>query len=588
MFLQRITIKNFRSISNLTVNFREKEILTLTGANNVGKTNFLRALDLFFSLDVTKFEPENDIPFDIVEGTAGGGLKTRFEALLIEKEDTYDIVIEFKRDKTRGKYIDVKKALKNRTKISSEEAFDTVKSIRFVLIQSSNVNLPELIAAVVDREILPSLDSKRSKQTKALEDLKKFIDSAQKAVIDIERSLWDHLSDFVGDIDNIDTKEWKVKVLFPEFSKLREAITDLVELTIYDKNDRKIDSKGSGIQWLLLISIIKHLTTSNNYSTILAIDEPEAFLQPVLQKRIFKVLNGIASSNANTNLILTTHSPHLIDLNNIDHTHLFIATHEPRPIKRRNNQIFYKTKTAISNKNGFEKIDAIKNQLGIERNDSWNIMPKNLMVEGEADKKYLITLLNYYGFQVPNILSSGGTGKTNGYLQFLKEFCEDLNLRPKPIIKAIFDNDNAGKSQYDSICSSAHNFKTFTISAELLPRVDGLKDRNFDYEIEDFIYPELMFEAINKILNKKKGYKKVYFKAPKRFSPAYDKGCILKYINEEVKHKNPSLPQLDFEADGLKNYLCSLICETIEKKGIDPAIDAAYPEVKKYLMKISL
>lgn len=585
MFLQKITIKNFRSISNLAVNFTEKEILTLTGANNVGKTNFLRALDLFFSLDVEKFDPENDIPYDIVEGTRGAGFKIRFEAVFVESSDNYKMVVEFKKDKIKGKHIHIKQALKNKIKISDKDVFNVIKGIKFVFIQSSNVNIPLLIAAIVDREILPSLDSKRSKQTKALEDLRRFIESAQKAVIDIEKSLWGHLSDFVGDIDNIDTKDWKVKVLFPEFSKLREAITDLVELTIYDKNDRKIDSKGSGIQWLLLISIIKHLTTSNNYSTILAIDEPEAFLQPSLQKRIFKVLRRIAACNVNTNLILTTHSPHLIDLTNIDHTHLFVATHEPRPIKRRNNQIFYKTKTTIYNQNGFGKINAIKNQLGVERNDSWNILPKNLMVEGEVDKKYLTTLLRYYGFQIPNILASGGAGKTNGYLQFLKEFCEDLKFKPNPTIKAIFDNDPAGKSQYDTTCSSSSSFKTFTISAELLPRVDGKRDRTFDYEMEDFIYPELVFESINKIL-KKKGYQKVIFKASKRFSPAYDKGCILRYINEEVKHKNPSLSQLNFETEGMKNYLCTLVCELIEKKGIDSTLDTTYPEVKTYLMKI--
>lgn len=44
MFIQKLTIKNFRSIKELTV--EPKNLCALIGPNSAGKTNILKALDL--------------------------------------------------------------------------------------------------------------------------------------------------------------------------------------------------------------------------------------------------------------------------------------------------------------------------------------------------------------------------------------------------------------------------------------------------------------------------------------------------------------------------------------------------------------
>ena len=44
MFIQKLEIKNFRSIKELTI--EPKNLCALIGPNSVGKTNVLRALDL--------------------------------------------------------------------------------------------------------------------------------------------------------------------------------------------------------------------------------------------------------------------------------------------------------------------------------------------------------------------------------------------------------------------------------------------------------------------------------------------------------------------------------------------------------------
>ncbi len=57
MKIESVSIHNFRSISDSTLNIQDYSILL--GANNVGKTNFLSALRVFYE-DGIKFESSND------------------------------------------------------------------------------------------------------------------------------------------------------------------------------------------------------------------------------------------------------------------------------------------------------------------------------------------------------------------------------------------------------------------------------------------------------------------------------------------------------------------------------------------------
>ncbi|MFA5421092.1 MAG: AAA family ATPase, partial [Patescibacteria group bacterium] len=109
MKLQKIRIQRFRSINDLTINLEKGFPVIICGANNVGKTNFLRAVDLFFSLDKEKFDTKKDIPFEIEEGARGGGYNTTMIGYFIDDKNTkYQIKTIFKRSKDIGNYIEIK------------------------------------------------------------------------------------------------------------------------------------------------------------------------------------------------------------------------------------------------------------------------------------------------------------------------------------------------------------------------------------------------------------------------------------------------------------------------------------------------
>lgn len=79
------TIKNFRSISILKLDTSKADLITLCGANNIGKTNVLRALKIFFDNTAKIFNASEDIPYHIANGSRGEGFKTTLTAKIYDK-----------------------------------------------------------------------------------------------------------------------------------------------------------------------------------------------------------------------------------------------------------------------------------------------------------------------------------------------------------------------------------------------------------------------------------------------------------------------------------------------------------------------
>lgn len=581
MHLSKFKISNYRSIRKMSIDF-DKNPLVICWANNVGKTNFLRALNLFFNFDKQIFDPKQDIPYDIEDWTAWWGRRVQLIWTVISGTDKYEITIEFKKNKKEWIHYHIT-GKSNKKNMDTKEIEKILKQFTYIFIEASNVNLPELIADIVNDDVLPILDTKRSKQSNALTLLNQFLDKSKDAVEDISKSINQHLSDFV-DIAWIDTKDWAIKILFPEFNKLREAIAGMIDFTLYDKSSRKIETKWSWIQRIILFSLIKYIVKRADENTILAIDEPEAFLQPSLQKQVYKVIKELSKK---AKIIFTTHSPNLIDIKDLSNVILFNIDSEKRPIQRKWGELFYKINTYKEESSGFEKVQKIKTQLWIMRNDSWEVLPFNVIVEWESDKLMLSSLFDLFGIEIPNILFSWGSTKIKGYLQFLQEFCQDLNFKPKII--SIFDHDIEGKSSYTAIDSKTYaSFDLIPIYIERYDHSWNIRNE-YIYELEDFIYPDILIKSVNLILKQKK-YKTVNLEniIKLRGQSAYTDKGILNLITQQVAMKNPGKISLNFEWEQMKLYLDIKITEQLKK--IDTTefdkLNKKYPNVKMFIEKL--
>ncbi len=582
--IEKISIKNYRSISDLKIDFKDNTPIVICGANNVGKTNFLRALDLFFSVNKNKFDAEADIPYHIAEGSRGQGYRSIIHIIFKETrtKEKYKITQTYTKKKDVGNVLTLK-GKKNEKDMSKEEIKKFLNNFHFIFVESSNVDLPKIISNIVNEDILPlGLDRRRWSQKESLKKLREFIDSSKIAVSKIEEDITRILQSFIGEIEGIDSKNWNLRILFPEFEFLREAISDMIDFTLYDTNNRPLDSKGSGIQRIILLSLVKYISQKTKKVVIWGIDEPEAFLQPGLQKKVFDELKDLVKDNY---IIITTHSHFFVDLNNLNNTFLFLASKELKEYARKPGEYFYKTSTEIYDKKGFEKIETIKKHMGIQKNDSWEIMPYNIIVEGEEDKKYLLGLAEKFSLEMPNIIFAGGVDRIKGLLGYISMFCEDISYNPRPRILCILDHDKRGKKAKNALDKSIEKYHSFALETKYIIRCDQEEIEKLNYEIEDFIYPSLLYDAVNKIL-RRKGYKSV--RKPDRemrSKQAYMNKPILEFISDIIRQNNPDKEELDFNGPSLKKYVCKEVCELIKSQDISE-YDRKYPRVKKFLEEI--
>lgn len=118
--------------------------------------------------------------------------------------------------------------------------------------------------------------------------MKLFIEQSKKAIEDIEKDINIYLKQML-DFDNT-LKDKEIKIRFAEFEKLRDVVKTMTSVTLDDGNDHLMDHKGSGAQRIVLLSLMQYITDKITTDIIWAIDEPEAFLQPKLQKRLWKYL----------------------------------------------------------------------------------------------------------------------------------------------------------------------------------------------------------------------------------------------------------------------------------------------------------
>ena len=558
MTIELITfhIKRFRTLIDVKISISDSSPVTICGENNIGKTNFLRAMNLFFNhlKNEISFEPKIDIPHHIYYGSQGSSAKTEIIGSFKIDGTIRNIKATFKNDKTivysEGNSI-----------LSEAEFKQVVNNFKFFYIKSHNIDLPKLISVILEKDGLLSLDVKRKKQTDSLEKLQEFIHLSQKAISDIEKeinTLFTSLTDFDGIL-----KGKQIKINFAEFEKLRDVIKTMTSITIYDGNNHGIASKGSGAQRAVFLTLMQFISKNYKENIIWGIDEPEVFLQPSLQKKVFEVLKSTVSEKHQP-VIITTHSQHLINLKDLKNVHLFKGEVLQKEYTRRPNQVFYEINTSpVITGSDSEKLLLIKKHLGISNNDGWEVLPYNLLVEGEEDKKYLEILFKSLNLPVPNILFSGGASKIAGYLQYFNIFAKDLKgYRPK--IVCIFDNDDEGREQSQKV--RPNSLAYLDVSVTPLPNRDGQihSKGSADWEIEDFLPVPLISEAINKILKKEK-YSIIKTKQINEKDLPANKGTqILKYFESCCRQNNPTKDPLDIDQEGRKKQLCMKVCESID------------------------
>ncbi|EKP0968895.1 ATP-binding protein [Campylobacter jejuni] len=550
----KFQVKNFRSLLDITLNIDNNNINTICGENNIGKTNFLRALNLFFNHNNgVEYNQNEDRPYHIQKGSTGGR-KTELIGYFTKNNVTHILKVEFHKDKIvyilNGKMVEWKVAR------------DIVESFKLLFIEASNVNMPSVISAILENDALLALDNKRKKQSEPLRTLKLFIEQSKKAIEDIEKDINIYLKQML-DFDNT-LKDKEIKIRFAEFEKLRDVVKTMTSVTLDDGNDHLMDHKGSGAQRIVLLSLMQYITDKITTDIIWAIDEPEAFLQPKLQKKIMEIFKNIVREKKQP-IIMTTHSQYFVDFNNLVNTHLFKLTKEEKIYARKKGKVFQEINTKpIYIGTAFEKLSVIKKHLGIETNDNWDIMPYNILVEGEEDKKYLQMLIEILNLSMPNIIHSGGATKIAGFLEYFNNQCSYTSF--KPYFICIFDNDEEGRKQYNKI-SKDNLYPNIKLDAKKLKRYgESIQENNRDiWEIEDFMPIKIIVDAVNIILKYKQYNTITNSQISDRKKLAFKNMSILDYLEKCIADRNEEKERFILNTESRKKEICQNAFRAREK-----------------------
>lgn len=593
MKIRTIQIKRFRSILNLKLTLDSLEhITTICGANNAGKTNVLRAINLFFNSE--DYQASEDSPNHKFYGSRGGKVYPEISVDFEDNNTIYRITKTF--DIEGLSKVTGEKILPERGKQSLDDSLINalLNRISFFYIPSINISFPNLINNLIEE--IYDLEYAKARFSGLKSELKTSFDNYVTGLVDVLNGLAEEINPTFQEFN----ENWEVGFEYDsDVKKFRDLISSDVEFFFNDKSNRNIEAKGSGLQRLgFILMHSRILSKIRNKQPILLIDEPDIYLHQGLQKKLKSHLEKLCPRSQ---IILTSHSPIFIDSYNLKNTFLLDLEIGEKILYKRTNKEFYPLNTCLVDIEQSTGNQKIRDYLGIELDEYDLLSDYNIMVEGDIDKKFIEETSNFFSIKTANIIPTHGVSKYEKYLDFYDSFYKDKPVKPK--IRLIFDNDSAGKEEYKKIFrkNAKNSYQNLKVTCEFIPNCFGERPSHSEvmknivksnYEIEDFIYPEILVEIANNILAKKNFNKVPWKDISKRLDANSHKSRGILYNFDSIKNdKNlENGHQIDCTNEQVKKGIATSY-ELQANKKLSKKFEEyndRYPEVKKYLFEISL
>jgi AAA15 family ATPase/GTPase len=173
MQLEKITISNYRSINKIVLNVDKKQnLISFAGANNVGKTNIINALALFF--EKIDYDQEKDCPYHKFYGTRGGHYRPKIQLVFSDGKDMFDITKDWN---ISNDGIDIFKIVgkKNKKEIQEKDILKFLKTINFFFLPSINISFPEAIKYIMNSDVI-DIETGNSRLSGKKGEMKKSIE----------------------------------------------------------------------------------------------------------------------------------------------------------------------------------------------------------------------------------------------------------------------------------------------------------------------------------------------------------------------------------------------------------------------------
>ncbi|MDQ2769428.1 MAG: AAA family ATPase, partial [Bacteroidota bacterium] len=245
---------------------------------------------------------------------------------------------------------------------------------------------------------------------------------------------------------------------------------------IWVSDDRRpaeveLEGRSRGLQWFFSFLLVFLVEAKNSHTnSILLLDEPGLSLHPLAQADLIKFFTGLAAENQ---LIYTTHSPFLVEPNNLANIKAVYVDDAGQSAVSSN----LRQGSSVAT----QSIYAVHAAIGLTVSEGLLLGCQPVIVEGPSDQIYLQMM--------KNILSGKSMYKHNREMIFvptsgvsgMKPIISILAGRDSVLPYAILDSDKPGRDKENKLRGDLYK--------EEKSKIIGVKDilGDGDYEIEDLL-----------------------------------------------------------------------------------------------------
>ena len=571
ILIDTVRISNFRSLKNIEVKL--SPLTLLVGANNSGKTTFLKAINLALGVE-KRFVSKEDL--HIGKGDlANEDKQIRIDIRIIPTNEKFERVKEFGdlwRDVEFGELINIDKednqfvafrtqiaynSFKNDYEIRKykiadwkEELLDWEKIEYTDALKSSFQTLP-LFFIDAQRDILSDLKDRSSYLGKLISKIK--IDP--KKIEELEGKIKDLNDEIVGNSEVLSHLKDKLKELSStiqsgstgiDITPLNKKIRDLnkgLNINFQDGENESfpLEYHGMGTRsWASLLTFKAYITwLSDNfekegtspYFPILALEEPEAHLHPNAQRHLYAQLTEIKGQK-----IISSHSPFIAGQCDLEELRHFFKKNDVPEVSQ------FITKGLFP-----EDLRKLRREVMHTRGEL--LFAKAVVLfEGETEEQSLpIFGKGYWGKHTFELgIDFVGVGGSGNYLPFIR-FCKTFNIpwyilsdgEPdaiKAVKSALSKIDIKLEAKPDNvfIISDGKDFEQYLIDLGYQTEIrDGI------IQMENSIFEKLIFSSPQEENARKKILEKRIVEIK-----AYNDVAILDYMDKNKTSISPIVTEL--------------------------------------------
>lgn len=513
IIIKSVSIQNFRSIKKDTVRLNNTNIFV--GLNDAGKSNYLKALNLFFNNETdykTVFDFQRD--FTHFYNPKSHEAKTISIELELEVPDSF---------KDSGSYL-----WKKSWRVTGNEE-ETIERENKQPITERSRALGALrrmkyryVPAVKSKEFFKSLLSDLYFTASTVIDSP--LESSMESFTSVIQTYTEQIHNEVGQKIGIDSK----LAMPADMSDMFRAL--IFETSLDGGFSVPLDMRGDGIQARHIPIILKYIADrdketrsqgTTNITTIWGYEEPE---NGVELSKAFEMAYDFREYASDIQMLITTHSPAFYgqsrDSNNNESKVLYITQNENGTKSSDEISSKYLSQTmglmtlvAPYVEEQKRKLDDIRNKYA----EAVLIDIPTIFVEGKTDKAYLETAIHLFSEKLDGLLKNrkirvftkdgeGGCGKL---IDFILAWILSGN---KSKAMALFDKDKAGIEAKKNLCNNEiYKDNNNGVAARFIKPSDTIlelyqKEISIPYEIEHLLSADCWKNIIAKNWTQEREY----------------------------------------------------------------------------------